>query len=231
MNTLDGRFYIGVHKTNNPNDGYLGSGLHLSAAVKKHGRKVFKKEILFVFETSEEAYAKEKELVTRELIESGQVYNLATGGVPSIDWLNGERKKTALYGEAHPQWGKKRTEEQCRSISESLKKTWAENNQKLMEGAAKTAAKKRGVPSPLRGTSQTAESNLRRSESHKALTKVECPYCQGLISPQNFSKYHGEKCPIFTGKPSRSKAVRDKLASLTPMLGCANMVSPDKFCN
>ena len=93
-NTLDRRFYIGVHKTANPNDSYLGSGLRLTAAIKKHGRKVFQKEILFAFETSKEAYAKEKELVTKELIESGEVYNLATGGVPSIEWLNGERKKT-----------------------------------------------------------------------------------------------------------------------------------------
>jgi len=218
MNTLDGRFYIGVHKTTNPNDRYLGSGLHLTAAVKKYGREVFKKEVLFTFKTSEEAYAKEKELVTKELIESGQVYNIATGGVPSIDWLEGERKRTAKRGEKHHQWKKARTADQKKSTSETLKKTWAENNERLLAGVTKGAEKRKGVPSPLKGGTQTEESNLKRSNSHKALAKMECPHCQGLVSPQNFSKFHGDKCPIVTGKPSRSKSVRNKLASLTPML-------------
>ena len=33
--TDDGRFYIGVHKTQNPHDDYLGSGIHIKAAIKR----------------------------------------------------------------------------------------------------------------------------------------------------------------------------------------------------
>jgi len=209
------RFYIGVHKTTDPNDGYLGSGLALKQAIKKYGRAAFIKEVLFCFDTSAEAYAKEKELVTAALIESGEVYNIATGGVPSIDWGN-RRKATALRGEAHPQWGKQRTEEAKRSTSESLRKTWATKNEKLLAGIAKGAETRRGRPSPMRGTTQTAEANAKRSESHKKLAKKECPHCHGFVSPQNFALHHGDKCPVLTGKPSRSKFVLNQ-SLVTPV--------------
>lgn len=48
-NLLNGMFYIGVHKTTNPNDSYLGSGKRLRYAIKKYGVEAFEKEILHVF--------------------------------------------------------------------------------------------------------------------------------------------------------------------------------------
>jgi hypothetical protein len=207
-NTVTRRFYIGVHKTTDPNDGYLGSGLALKDAIKKYGRSSFTKEVLFSFDNPADAYAKEKELVTKALIESGQVYNIATGGVQSIDWGN-RRKATALRGKDHPQFGKKRTNEQKLATSETLKKTWETNNEKLVAGIAKGAEKRRGVPSPLLGSTQSAESNTKRSISHRNLAKKECPHCHGLVSPQNLALHHGDRCPVLTGRPSRSKFVRN----------------------
>jgi len=189
MNTLDGRFYIGVHKTTNPNDRYLGSGLHLTAAVKKYGREVFKKEVLFTFKTSEEAYAKEKELVTKELIESGQVYNIATGGVPSIDWLEGERKRTAKRGEKHHQWKKARTAEQKKASSDASKRLWSEERDKMNIAREKAANTRRGKPSALRGSTQTEEANAKRAETHRNLPKKKCPICGRETSPSNFLRH------------------------------------------
>jgi hypothetical protein len=185
-NTVTGRFYVGVHKTADPHDAYLGSGLALKQAIKKYGRDAFVKEVLFSFETAAEAYMKEKELVTRALIESGEVYNIATGGVPSIDWGN-RRKATALRGEAHPQWGKPRPEEQCRQTSETLKKTYA-TKPRDPSTWEKSAAKRRGIPSPVKGRSQSTESNLKRSIAHQALPKQIC-HCGRAISPSNFLRH------------------------------------------
>lgn len=188
INTANNRFYIGVHKTTNPNDGYLGSGIALNEAIKKYGRDSFRKEILFLFETSEEAYAKEKDLVTKELIAEGVCYNLTIGGIPSIDWPEGARRKSALRGEQHPHWGQKRTEEQKRQTSETLKRRYRENPPDPIMWE-KTAAKKRGVPSPLRGTVQTPESNMKRALSHKNLPKKACEYCGRETSPSNFQRH------------------------------------------
>ena len=46
-NKANGKYYIGQHQTEDLEDGYLGSGKHLKAAIKKYG-KSFVKEILFV---------------------------------------------------------------------------------------------------------------------------------------------------------------------------------------
>ncbi len=79
-NKLSGKFYIGKHETNNLDDNYYGSGVHLKRAIKKYGKENFTKEILFVFDTEEEMNAKEKELVTDELILSESNYNKGPGG-------------------------------------------------------------------------------------------------------------------------------------------------------
>ena len=75
-NNINGKFYIGQHRTNNLNDYYMGSGKLLLKAVKKHGCKNFTKEILHIFDNEEEMNAKEIELV--EL--TANTYNMCEGG-------------------------------------------------------------------------------------------------------------------------------------------------------
>lgn len=186
-NTITGKFYIGVHKTVNPNDSYLGSGIALKDAVKTHGRAAFRKDVLFAFATSAEAYDKERELVTRELVESGSAYNLTEGGVPSIDWGN-RRKATALRGEDHPQWGKTRTEEQRKRTSESLKATYAEKPRDHSSWE-KMADKRRGVTTSLNGVPQTEELKAKRAEAMRNIPKVCCPHCERMISPSNLKNH------------------------------------------
>jgi hypothetical protein len=78
-NKVNGRYYIGVHKTSKPNDEYLGSGKLLNQAIALYGRESFIKEILFVYENHSEAFSKEKELLEQHL-DSDLCYNLKQGG-------------------------------------------------------------------------------------------------------------------------------------------------------
>jgi len=61
-------------------DGYLGSGNLLKRAIKKHGRENFAKEIIADYPTRKEASDHEKIVVTIELAELDECYNLRSGG-------------------------------------------------------------------------------------------------------------------------------------------------------
>ncbi len=79
-NQLNGRFYVGVHSTENLDDGYLGSGHLIRRAIKKHGSENFIREILSSHEDAASAFEAERELVNERFIQHPLCYNMSTGG-------------------------------------------------------------------------------------------------------------------------------------------------------
>lgn len=80
-NLINGNIYIGKHKSNNiQSDKYLGSGKYLNRAIKKYGRKCFKRQILYQFETQEEAFQSQSEIVNQQFISRKDTYNNVLGG-------------------------------------------------------------------------------------------------------------------------------------------------------
>lgn len=95
-NLVNNKIYIGVHKTENHKkfDGYIGCGVNINSpssyknpttnfqkAVLKYGFKNFRRYILFVFDTAEEAYKKEAQIVDRDFIKLSTNYNMVPGGI------------------------------------------------------------------------------------------------------------------------------------------------------
>ena len=78
---LTNHYYLGVHSTNNREDGYLGSGIKLLNYVKKYGRSNFTREIVKTFETREEAFEYEKQILTESTLTDKMCLNVAVGGI------------------------------------------------------------------------------------------------------------------------------------------------------
>lgn len=113
-NQIDGKIYIGSHKTKDLNDSYMGSGKYLKYAQEKYGIENFTKEILHVFDAPEEMYAKEAEIVTEEFLALENTYNLKVGGFGGFDYVN--------YSKLNTQW--KDPVVRASKISASLKQRW-----------------------------------------------------------------------------------------------------------
>lgn len=87
-NKVNGKIYVGVHKTTDMNDGYMGSGKVIRTAINKYGIKNFEKTILETFENSEDMFKREKEVVTEDFLSRDDVYNLRRGGSGGFDYIN-----------------------------------------------------------------------------------------------------------------------------------------------
>jgi hypothetical protein len=82
-NLVNDKTYIGIHKTNNLDDGYLGSGFALLEAVEKYGKENFKREILEFCNSYDELLELEKIYVDINWVRDKSNYNLKTGGQSS----------------------------------------------------------------------------------------------------------------------------------------------------
>lgn len=131
-NNINGKIYIGVHKTKVLDDGYMGSGSIITRAIEKHGVENFTKTILEYFETQEEMFEREKEIVNEEFLNREDTYNLRRGGLGGFDYINSNqinlygRNGQIGFGGSNLQLGRDRirTIEDSAKISKSLKEKY-----------------------------------------------------------------------------------------------------------
>lgn len=75
-----GKYYIGMHSTDDLEDGYFGSGKLITASVKKHGKEKHIKEILEYCDSRESLKVREKELIGEFYRLDEHCLNLQPGG-------------------------------------------------------------------------------------------------------------------------------------------------------
>jgi len=77
--------------------------------------------------------------------------------------------------------------------------------------------------SPLKGKTQPKESNVKRSISHLALEKIECPHCHKKTDPGNAKLWHFDNCAVVTGRQRKSTALTCPHCNKTVQDGFAYM--------
>jgi len=82
-NIVNNMIYVGIDKTTNINDDYIGSGVVLTNAIKKYGKEKFKRKILNFCESYDELLKLEKEIVNEKWVKDRTNYNVKTGGQSS----------------------------------------------------------------------------------------------------------------------------------------------------
>jgi hypothetical protein len=79
-NLKNGKFYVGMHSTDNLNDGYLGSGVRLRRAIRKYGKDNFKIEILEWHKSRKDLIVQEQFIINNTLLKDCMCMNLIKGG-------------------------------------------------------------------------------------------------------------------------------------------------------
>lgn len=143
-NSINQKYYIGVHSTNNLDDGYMGSGTAIKNAIEKYGIENFKKEILEFVNTTEEKWLAEIRHVTLDVVHDENSYNMAAGG---RNWIAAmKRVNDPKFSEHQSKAGKLGAKAYRDSLTEEQRKNWHSIGGK--KAAEKTVINKTGFHNP-----------------------------------------------------------------------------------
>jgi len=175
-NLLNGKFYIGKHSSKKNNDNYFGSGIAINNAIKKYGIKNFKKEILFEFETEQEALQQESKIVNIKLINDPNCYNMTMGGRGSFFHCQTPETREKIAKKLR---GKKLSEEHKKKISSKGRKHSKTFKEKMK-------IRMSGINNPMYGKKHSIETleKIRNSSTGRKLSEE---------SRKKISKFHKGK--------------------------------------
>lgn len=94
-NLLSGKYYLGMHSTDDLYDGYMGSGRRIRYSINKYGVDNHKKEIIEFCKSRKELLKREEEIVNLNEIAKEECMNLSVGGRGPLHYKHTEeaRKK------------------------------------------------------------------------------------------------------------------------------------------
>lgn len=160
-NLINGKTYIGQHKYKKLDDEYMGSGVLIKRAIKKHGIENFKKEILYSrIQYRETTDDMERFAIAKERAIGKAEYNLADGGGGGNAHKGHHLSKESKNKISESNKGKHRTEESKKKMSEAHK----------------------NKPSGIKGMRLSEETKKKLSDSHKGKP--------GYWKDKKFSKEH-----------------------------------------
>jgi len=132
-NLLSGKYYYGMHSTDNMEDGYLGSGRRLKYSLNKYGVENHKREIVEFCDSREKLKEREKEIVNLNEIAKVGCMNLTVGGeggfTPEQQRENARKsnEKQRILRETNPEWW----DNKLKNMSKGQKKSYEDGREKI----------------------------------------------------------------------------------------------------
>lgn len=190
-NLVNGKIYVGVHKTKNVDDGYMGSGKVVLSAIEKYGKDNFVKEVLEYFDTAADMFAREKEIVNEDFLKRGDVYNLRRGGSGGFDFINSSgiakfRGKTHCDESKATMGFRNPSEEDRKKIAARMKGN--KHNPNIRETGSKHPA---SYPK-----SDEHKNKLREIGKRQTYESVICPHCGKDGNKNIMLRWHFDKCKM-----------------------------------
>jgi hypothetical protein len=187
---ITNKFYIGMHSTDNLEDGYIGSGKRLWYSINKHGKDNHVCEILEFLPDRSSLKIREKQIVNEELLGNEMCMNIMEGGGGGFISKEQQAKRSSVAGKAaipilkelrnNPEWVKKTS----MNISKGLKRA-------IIEG--------RFTPPTFTGKSHTNETiqKMKNSRIGKGTGENNSQYGKCWITNEIESKkiYKGDTIP------------------------------------
>jgi group I intron endonuclease len=175
-NKLNGKFYVGIHSTFDYDDGYLGSGKAILASIKKYGKDQFYRKILFAFDSREDAFKKEAEIVNEAFVKNSNTYNLMPGG----------------YGV-----GRKHTAETKVKLSNShTGKTMPPVSQKTRDKLSKVHLGKKKKKSSAIKSGLSRRGMNSGNDNHKAKAVINCRGQEFITLTEAGKTFNVDRCSI-----------------------------------
>jgi group I intron endonuclease len=195
-NKLNGKIYIGVHETDNLEDGYMGSGKAIISAIKKYGKENFTKEIMEFFDNREAMYLRESNLVSSEFCQDNMNYNMAPGGKGGTIILN-----RSPFSGPH-------TEETKNKIRLSLlgRIPSAETRMKISKNNFSKRNPIKQKEHAIKAGKKRAEMYIRTPELKEKISqtltgkkhnKISCPHCHTFGGERAMKRYHFDNCKML----------------------------------
>lgn len=215
-NNINGKIYVGKHKSNTLDETYWGSGILIKQAINKEGINNFSREIL------EWCYSKEH-LNQQEIhwifklnsmnLDIG--YNLTKGGDGTPEVKLSDETKVKM---SQSKIGKKRSQETIEKIRETIMKNGGRkgsNNghygkrftQEQKQHISEKCKKSQGIKNSPRfkGHSHSEETKRRISESvKKRRFKINCKICGELFEAKSNRSLYCDSCKSNKSKKGQS---------------------------
>jgi hypothetical protein len=121
-NIINNKYYIGMHSTNNLEDGYVGSGKRLWYSINKYGKNNFKVEILEFLDNRKLLKEREKELINEKILNEYLCMNLVKGGGGGFTSIEAKKGRKATDNILLEKYGKKFQSIISRNFHNSLTK-------------------------------------------------------------------------------------------------------------
>lgn len=204
-NKIDGKIYIGVHKTKNLDDAYMGSGKLLNRAIKKYGIENFEKTILKTFNTVKEMYDAEKEIITDDFLLREDTYNIKLGGLGGFDYIN-SNKLNDRSGSKHSiktieKRSKTRKERFDSGIYDEERKIRSDrmvgnryNKKIFLKGPEHPAYGKKSKEHIEKIRDGMLKSNKLGGTKGRLKEKIECPHCKKIGGINQMKRWHFDNC-------------------------------------